>query len=77
MKRKYNVKLIWDVDEEIWYSKSLDEGFGVTLESESLDELIKRVKTAVPELLEQIGYSGDTEIAFEIDRTDRLFVAEY
>ena len=68
------VKLIWDEEEKFWHSESMDERFGMTLESGSIDVLIERVRVAVPDMLEVIGYKGDIDINFEIERTDRLKV---
>ena len=62
------IKLVWNEKEKFWYSKSLDERFGLTLESSSLDILIERVKLAVPDMLELSGYTGDIELVFEIER---------
>jgi len=66
------IKLIWSEEEKFWYSKSLDERFGMTLESGSLDVLIERIRIAVPEMLELAGYTGAIELSFEIDRNYRL-----
>jgi len=66
------IKLIWSEEEKFWYSESINENFGLTLESGSLDVLIERVKMAVPEMYELIGYTGKIELSFEIDRTDKL-----
>ena len=66
------VKLIWSEEEKFWYSESMDERFGLTLASGSLDALIERVKMAVPEMFELIGYAGEIDLSFEIERTDRL-----
>ena len=68
------IKLIWSEEEKFWHSKSMDERFGLTLESGSLDALIERVKTALPELLEAIGYTGEIALSFELERMDRLQV---
>ena len=72
---KCAVKLIWSEEEKFWHSESLDERFGLTLESGSLDVLIERVKIAVPEMFELIGYTGQIDLSFEIERTDRLGLA--
>lgn len=69
---KCTVKLVWSEEEKFWYSKSMDEKFGLTLESGSLDALIERVKIAVPEMLELSGYKGDINIVFEIDRVVKI-----
>ena len=66
------IKLIWSEEDRIWYSKSMDSSFGLTLESGSLDVLIERVRLALPELLEVTGYTGDIDLYFEIERTDRV-----
>ena len=66
------IKLIWNEEEKFWHSESIDERFGLTLESGSLDVLIERVKMAVPEMFALIGYTGEIKLSFEIERTDRL-----
>jgi putative aminopeptidase FrvX len=66
------IKLVWCEDEKFWYSKSMDDRFGLTLESGSLDVLIERVKMAVPEMYEEIGCAGNVELTFEIERVDVL-----
>ena len=66
------IKLTWDEEEKFWYSTSMDERFGLTLESGSLDALIERIKMAVPEMLELVGYSDEVILSFKIERTDRL-----
>ena len=69
------IKLIWSHDEKFWYSKSIDDRFGLTLESGSLDVLIERVKMAVPGMFEEIGYTGEIDLVFEIERVDKLDLA--
>ena len=66
------IKLIWSPEEKFWYSKSLDDRFGLTLESGSLDVLIERVKMAVAGMFEEIGYTGEIDLVFEIERVDKL-----
>jgi hypothetical protein len=53
----------------------MDDKFGLTLESGSLDVLIERVKMAIPEMFELIGYTGEIDLSFEIERTDKLGLA--
>ena len=69
------IKLIWSEEEKFWHSESMDERFGLTLESGSLDVLIERVKMAVPEMYEMIGYKGEINLQFELERTDRIVSA--
>ena len=66
------VKLIWSEEEKFWYSESMDDRFGLTLESGSLDVLIERVKMAVADMFELCGYIGEIHLSFEIERIDRL-----
>ncbi|MCL2287544.1 MAG: DUF1902 domain-containing protein [Firmicutes bacterium] len=66
------IKLIWSKDEKFWHSESMDERFGLTLESGSLDVLIERVKMAVPEMFDIIGYKGEINLQFELERTDKI-----
>ena len=69
------IKLIWSEEEKFWHSESMDERFGLTLESGSLDVLIERVKMAVPEMYEMIGYKGEINLQFEIERIDKIETA--
>ena len=69
-----SVKLIWDEKEQFWYSKSLNKDFGLTLESNSLDTLIEKVRMAVPDMFEIIGYQGKINLSFIIERVDKLEV---
>ena len=69
---KCTVRLIWSAEEKFWYSKSMDERFGLTLESGSLDVLIERVRMAIPGMMKEIGYTGEVEVTFEIQRTDKM-----
>ena len=68
------VKLIWNEEDNFWYSKSMDKRFGLTLESNSLDVLIEKVKIAAPEMLELIGCTGEIDLSFEIERVDKIKV---
>ena len=50
---EYTVLLSWDDEAAVWVAENDD--IPIALESDSLDLLIERVKTAVPELLELNG----------------------
>ena len=60
------IKLIWSEEDKFWHSESMDERFGLTLESGSLDVLIERVKMAVPDMFDMIGYKGEINLQFEL-----------
>jgi len=47
---EYTIRTTWDEEAGVWIATS-DDVPGLTLESGSLDALMERVKTAVPELL--------------------------
>jgi len=47
---EYIVLLTWDDEASVWVAENDD--IPITLESDSLDKLIERVRIAVPELLE-------------------------
>ena len=69
--RKCTIKLFWD--EDMWHSEAVDEDFGLTLESGSLDALVERVKIAVQEILEiDFKYSGDIQFLFQAERIDNM-----
>ncbi|MCL2699499.1 MAG: DUF1902 domain-containing protein [Defluviitaleaceae bacterium] len=72
--KKCKIKLIWSEEENFWYSESMDERFEMTLGSNSIEVLIERVKIAVPDMLEFIGYIGEVDLSFEIDRHYKLEV---
>ncbi|MBR1729645.1 MAG: DUF1902 domain-containing protein [Selenomonadaceae bacterium] len=46
----YEVKIFWDDEAEVWIA--VCDEIPLALESESLDELINRVKLAAPEIIE-------------------------
>jgi len=50
---EYTVTITFDEEAAVWYA--INNDIPIALESDSLDVLIKRVKLAVPELLELNG----------------------
>ena len=71
--RSYIVKMVWD--DGIWYT-STDEDLGITLESDSFDALVERVRIAVPEMLElNCNYTDEFQLVFETVRTDTIRAA--
>ena len=57
---KVAIKLFWDDESQVWIGTS-DEVPGLVLESESFEELIRRVRFATPELLVLNRLSGISE----------------
>jgi len=65
--------MVWD--DGIWYT-STDEDLGITLESDSFDALVERVRIAVPEMLElNCNYTDEFQLVFETVRTDTIRAA--
>ena len=68
---KYNVKLTWDNEANVWVATS-DDIPGLALESNSYDALIEKVKFAVPELLELNNNNSAKEIHFISERCEAV-----
>ena len=65
---KCTVKLVWDEEAAIWYTKT-DDIPGLVLHSDSFDTLIERVRVAAPELLrENLNHTGSVYISFHAER---------
>jgi predicted RNase H-like HicB family nuclease len=65
---EYSITLTWDDEASVWIAES-DDIPGLILESESFDELIVRVKIAVPDLLELEGKEHpQTRLHFKAER---------
>ena len=71
--KKCTIKMIWGEKEKRWHTEPAEDlGFGFILEHNSFDALIERVRIALPEMFELIGYTGDLQISFEVERTERV-----
>jgi len=60
------VNFIWDGEADVWVAISDD--VPLTLESGSLDALMERVKTTIPEILAMNGKSVSPQVHFHVDR---------
>ena len=68
--RTYTVRMHWD--EGLWHT-STDSPLCLTLNSESYDELVERVKIAAPEMIElNTGYTGAIQLVFVSERAETL-----
>ena len=68
--RTYTIRMLWD--NGYWHT-STDSPLCLTLNSESYDELVERVKIAAPEMIElNTGYSGNIQLVFVSERTEIL-----
>ncbi|SDJ30935.1 protein of unknown function [Lachnospiraceae bacterium G41] len=49
------INVFWDDEAKVWIAAG--KGIGLILESESYDDLIQRVREAVPELAKENGFT--------------------
>jgi len=62
--------MMWD--DGIWYT-STDSPLSLTLNSESYDELVERVRMAAPEMIElNSGYVGEIQLIFTSERREMV-----
>ncbi|MBQ6505295.1 MAG: DUF1902 domain-containing protein [Flexilinea sp.] len=69
---KIDIKLLWDADACVWVATS-GEVPGLVLESDSFDDLIERVRLAVPELLELNGLPPSVILDYHTERHEAVF----
>ena len=70
---EYVVLLTWDDEASVWVAENDD--IPIALESDSLDKLIQRVKTAAPELLELNGKLNNNNISLNFKMECQAMVA--
>ena len=66
MQNVYTVKFIWDDEAKVWIATS-DDIIGLILESETVENLMNRVKLAAPELIELNHLPKYDSVKFEIE----------
>lgn len=68
----YRVLFQWDNEARVWTATSNDVP-GLVLESASFERLVKRVKLAIPELLELNGQEvSEYQVSFQTERCERV-----
>ena len=68
--RTYTIRMMWD--DGVWYT-STDSPLSLTLNSESYDELVERVRVAAPEMVElNSGYTGEIQLIFISERREMV-----
>ena len=71
---KYNVRLIWDDEAQVWYTYT--DIPGLCLEAATFDELVEEVRLAAPEILElNCDYTGPIHLIFEAVRVETAKVS--
>ena len=63
--RVLRVRATWDPEAGVWVAES-DDVPGLITESPSLDQLIEKLKTLIPELLELNHGDDEGEVPFEV-----------
>ena len=71
---EYVVNFAWDDEAKAWIATS-DDIDGLVLESDSLDDLMQRVMTAAPELIELNHLPVRPSMRFSVDRRERMAFA--
>lgn len=71
---EYVVNFVWDDKAKVWIATS-DDIDGLVLESDSLDNLMQRVMTAAPELIELNHLPVRPSMRFSVDRRERMALA--
>ncbi len=64
----YKIETFWDEEAQVWVATSEDV-FGLATEAQTLEDLIKKLKIIIPELLrlnQQIAEDYQGEICYEI-----------
>jgi len=67
MVKPLQIQADWDDDAKVWVAIS-DDVPGLATEAETLEQLIEKLKSMVPELLALNGYpaDGETAVPFEV-----------
>jgi len=66
--RTYTIRMMWA--DGYWYT-STDSPLSLTLNSESYDDLVERVRQAAPEMIElNSGYTGEIQLIFVSERRE-------
>lgn len=66
---EYNIEAYWDDETKVWVATSEDVP-GLATEAETVDALLDKLRTMIPELLELAGVTPKTDIPFRL-RTER------
>ncbi len=72
--KPFFIRAEWDEDARVWVATS-DDVPGLVTEGSSLEALIEKLRTMIPELLEANGREMGSEIPFEVI-TRRFEVAQ-
>ena len=71
---EYVVNFEWDDEAKVWIATS-DDINGLVLEAESLDDLMQRVRTAAPEIIELNHLPIRPSVRFSVNRREKVAFA--
>jgi predicted RNase H-like HicB family nuclease len=72
MNREFTVTATWDPEASVWVAES-EHVPGLVTEAGSLEALIGKLRTLIPELLEANGVATDEELPFRLVAHDRAY----
>ena len=70
---EYIISLIWDDEANVWVA--ICDDIPLALESESLDELINRVRVAAPEIIELNKLPRRESVCFSMSQHEKMVFA--
>ena len=59
------VRAFWDAEARVWVATS-DDVPGLATEADTVDALVKKLQTMMPELLDANGYASADEVSFKL-----------
>jgi predicted RNase H-like HicB family nuclease len=65
MKHVLLVRADWDPEAKVWVADS-DDVPGLATEAETVEELVAKLETMIPELLDLNGWPAQNEVPFEL-----------
>ena len=65
MTASLTVRAVWDDEAQVWVATS-DDVPGLATEAESMDVLVEKLKTMIPELLDANGVQHEADVPFEV-----------
>jgi len=71
MNRELTVTATWDSEASVWVAES-EHVPGLVTEADSLEALVCKLRTLIPELLEANGVATDDELPFCLIAHDRV-----
>ena len=65
MQKPIQVRAFWDEEAKVWVAES-DDVPGLVTEASSVDQLVEKLKTLIPELLAENGLPASGDIPFKL-----------